>query len=71
VSEYQLYARCGMAEVWIVDLRRATIEVYRTPTLRGYRDRRDASAGERVASLAFPRKRLAVSAVLGITPRRS
>jgi Uma2 family endonuclease len=31
-----LYARTGIAEVWIVDLRRRMVDVHRTPTADGY-----------------------------------
>lgn len=34
-----LYARAGIGEVWIVDLRRRVVDVHRTPAGDGYADR--------------------------------
>jgi Uma2 family endonuclease len=31
-----LYARAGIGEVWIVDLRRRVVDVHRTPAADGY-----------------------------------
>jgi Uma2 family endonuclease len=60
-----LYARCGVPEVWLVDLRRGTIRVYRDPSPTGYRTARTVRRGERLAPLAFPDCALAVADILG------
>jgi len=53
-TKVPLYARAGIAEVWIVDLDGARIEVYRTPSGEGYRDVRAVSRGEMLSPSAFP-----------------
>lgn len=49
-----LYARAGIAEVWIVNLLAKAIEIYREPTFSGYGSKRVVSAGAVAAPLAFP-----------------
>jgi len=53
-TKVPLYARAGIAEVWLVDLDGARIEVYRTPSGEGYRDVRGVSRGEMLSPSAFP-----------------
>jgi Uma2 family endonuclease len=60
-----LYARTGIPEVWLVDLSKATIRVYRDPSPTGYRTARTYRRGERLAPLAFPDLELAVTDILG------
>jgi Uma2 family endonuclease len=48
------YGRSGIAEVWIVNLNNATVEVYRDPHLTGYGSRTVLEAGDKVAPQAFP-----------------
>jgi Uma2 family endonuclease len=48
------YGRAGVAEVWIVNLTNATLEVYRNPHFTGYGSKTVLSAGDRVAPQAFP-----------------
>ena len=60
-----LYARAGIAEVWIVDLDGERIEAYRDAGLGGYRDVRVVSRGEILSPSAFPDVAVAVSEVLG------
>lgn len=62
-----LYARSGIPEVWLVDLRRHTVTVCREPTPEGYRSSQVLRAGERLAALAFPDQSLAVAAILGVS----
>ena len=64
-DKLRIYARAGMAEVWIVDLLDARIEVYRAPRGDSYGDVRVARRGEQVACLAFPDVALAVDDILG------
>jgi Uma2 family endonuclease len=48
------YGRAGIAEVWIVNLTNATIEVYRDPHFTGYGSKTVLSAGDQIAPQAFP-----------------
>lgn len=60
-----LYARRGVAEVWLVDVAHERIEVYRGPTLRSYREHLDLTRGQRLAPRAFPRTFFRVNEILG------
>jgi Uma2 family endonuclease len=60
-----LYARASIAEVWLIDLVRNDIEVYRRPALRAYRDQQTHARGEHLTAAAFPRTRFRVSELLG------
>ena len=64
-TKLPLYARAGIVEAWVVDLRRDVIEVYRGPTLRAYRTRREVGRGRSVAPVVTPRMTVAVAAVVG------
>ena len=48
------YGRAGIVEVWIVNLRDATLEVYREPHFTGYGSKTILRAGSQAAPLAFP-----------------
>ncbi len=61
-----LYARAGIAEVWLVDLVGENLRVYRSPSPEGYREVRTARRGERLAPEALPELALSVNAILGI-----
>jgi len=43
-----------VAEVWIVNLSEATVEVYREPHFTGYGNKTIVRAGETIDPLAFP-----------------
>ena len=58
------YARAGVPEVWVVDLRAHAIEVYRQPAGDAYRDVRRAGPGESLALPGVSDQRLAVDDVL-------
>ena len=60
-----LYARFGIREVWLVDLRSDELETYRRPALRGYRDHARVMRGHRLAPVACPRTLLRVDDLLG------
>jgi len=49
-----LYARAGIVEAWLVDLKGGHVAVCRQPGPDGYGDVRRAARGERVAPAAFP-----------------
>jgi Uma2 family endonuclease len=49
-----LYARYGIAEVWIVNLRDNHIEVHRQPNATGYQERAVYERGGTLSPLTFP-----------------
>jgi Uma2 family endonuclease len=59
-----LYARAGIAEVWLVSLPDQTLTVYRDPAPTGYQSVHELRRGDRVALLAFPDRELAVDQIL-------
>ena len=58
------YARAGIAELWIVNLKENTIEVYRDPSEESYASKRIARGQERVASVMFPDVKVTVSKIV-------
>ena len=60
-----LYARAGVAEIWIVNRDADAVEVYRSPSREGYREQDRRRRGEEVAPAAFPDIRLSVGDILG------
>ena len=59
-----LYARAGVPEVWIVDLTRDVIEVFRQPSSSGYGVTQRIERGGTVTPLAFPDVVLAATEIL-------
>jgi Uma2 family endonuclease len=60
-----LYARMGVAEVWLVNLESDVIEVYRDPSADGYRTVFQSPHGQRVTPAAVPDLALLVDDILG------
>jgi Uma2 family endonuclease len=60
-----LYARAGVPEVWIVNRQADAVEVFRGPSIKGYKEHETRRRGEQLAPLAFPDLRLPVSDILG------
>ena len=60
-----LYARHGLVELWIADLNRDQLIVFRDPSPLGYATTRVFRRGESLSPLAFPDLRVAVDAILG------
>jgi len=60
-----LYAAAGIAEVWLVDLMNASVEVYRDPDARGYRQLRRSERGSVLSPMSLPELQLSVDEVLG------
>jgi len=50
-----LYARAGIAEVWIVDLQQRVVEVYRSPSDGSYGEPAKHYAGEQLALVLAPK----------------
>jgi Uma2 family endonuclease len=59
-----IYARAGIPEVWLEDLTRNGIEVYRSPSPQGYQQTHRVGRGQRIAPQAFPDLDLAVDDIL-------
>jgi Uma2 family endonuclease len=60
-----LYARCGIPEVWLVEMSKQTVTAHRDPGPGGYKTVRTVRRGEAIAPLAFPDRELAVADMLG------
>ncbi len=60
-----LYARAGITEVWLVNLERKAVEVYRDPAPAGFRSVQTFARGQLVSPFAFPDVVLTVDEVLG------
>ncbi|MGQ0572717.1 MAG: Uma2 family endonuclease [Pseudonocardia sp.] len=60
-----IYARQGVAEVWIVDLAADVVHVHTDPAGEVYRDVRTVARGDSVTPVALPDLTLAVADVLG------
>jgi Uma2 family endonuclease len=60
-----LYARAGIPEAWLVNLRDDAIEIHREPQAGVYAGLRTARRGETVTPLAFPSVASLVDHILG------
>jgi Uma2 family endonuclease len=60
-----LYARAGIPEVWLIDLRQDLIEVYAQPSGGAYQVQRQARRGAQVAAETIPQLSLNVNDILG------
>lgn len=63
-----LYARAGIAEVWLIDLTQDTVTLYAEPIRGQYRQTREANRGGAVASTIFSDLILDVDTILGASP---
>jgi len=64
-KKLRVYAQCGVAEYWIVNIRGRQIEIHRNPHDLGYTDRLIAKPGENVTFAAIPEVEFAVDELLG------
>ena len=60
-----LYARAGIAELWIVDLQRGVVEAHRAPSEEGYRETTTYQRGEQVALALVPEIVLKLDVIFG------
>lgn len=60
-----LYARAGIAEVWIVDLKRRVLNAYRRPAGDGYDEMTTYQAGDAVSLALAPDIRISLDRVFG------
>jgi Uma2 family endonuclease len=58
------YGRAGVAEVWIVNLQDATLEIYREPNFTGYGAKTILHGGDKATPQAFPDASLDVAELL-------
>jgi Uma2 family endonuclease len=63
-TKIPLYARCGIPEAWLVDIKKKVLEVHRDPTPNGYRKTQQLRPGDRIAPLAFPDFEIDVADIL-------
>ena len=61
----RLYARHGIPELWLVDLKGEIIEIHRRPSGDTYKDKRTFARGDSLSPEAFPDVVLDVNAILG------
>lgn len=59
-----LYARFGVPEYWVVNLRDNQVEVFREPSSSGYRLTEVKSSGETIAPIAAPQAQISVARLL-------
>ncbi len=64
-TKLPLYARAGVAEAWLVDLRSQEIEVASGPSEEGYRRSIRVDRDGTVAPTAFPELSIAAARILG------
>jgi Uma2 family endonuclease len=60
----RLYARAGVEELWVVDLVRAEVVVFREPGIEGYVRRKTLRPGDQISPARFADVSIAVSAFL-------
>jgi Uma2 family endonuclease len=53
-DKLQLYASAGIPEYWVVSVEGEWLEIYRTPTDRGYDESRRLQRADTIAPLCFP-----------------
>jgi Uma2 family endonuclease len=64
VAKVPLYARAGVPETWLLNVRDRALEVYREPGPAGYAQTHTYQPNQRVAAAAFPELVLRVGALL-------
>jgi Uma2 family endonuclease len=65
-----LYARAGIAEVWIINLMDGQVEIYSQPAGGAYQGLRQAVRGESIDSLSAFNLTLSVNDILGLEEKR-
>ena len=53
-AKVPLYARCGIPEVWVIDLDERLVRIFREPRADGYGITLSAAVGQRIACAALP-----------------
>ena len=65
LKKVPLYAAAGVSEVWVEDLKKDVILVYREPSGKNFQTTFQCKRGETIASVAFPDVVFAVNDLLG------
>lgn len=60
-AKVPLYARCGIPEVWVIDLNARLVHVFREPRENGYRITHSAVVGQDISCAALPEVTIEVS----------
>jgi len=60
-----IYARAGVAEVWIIDVNTARLETYTKPAATGYDAKETLQRGDEIGPAGLPEVRLNVNDLLG------
>ncbi|RMF89709.1 MAG: Uma2 family endonuclease [Nitrospinota bacterium] len=60
-----LYARAGIPEIWLVDLSRGIVEIYRQPTVQGYQVVEQRGPNTHLTLAVLPSLTLSVDEILG------
>lgn len=60
-----LYARAGIAEIWLVALLPQVVEIYLAPGENGYGEKRTARRKDTISPHGFPEVAVAVESILG------
>jgi Uma2 family endonuclease len=60
-----MYARNGIEDLWVLDIRGERLVVHRDPSPEGFRSVVEYRSGDSIAPLAFPDIVLTVSEILG------
>lgn len=63
-TKLPLYARAGIAEVWLVDLVRNAVDVLSSPTANGYANQQRFERGAAAVSAVLPELTIAVDEIL-------
>jgi Uma2 family endonuclease len=63
-TKLPLYARAGIAEVWLVDLVKNVVDVYSSPGASGYANQSRFERGATAASVALPELGIPVAEIL-------
>jgi Uma2 family endonuclease len=62
------YAKASVPEAWLVDAATNRIEVFRTPSAEGYRERRVVAPGDELSLVALPGIPFSSRTIIGPTP---
>jgi Uma2 family endonuclease len=60
-----LYAKAGIREAWIVNLKEGCVEVYTNPSRQGYDSLKKFRKGETVTPVSFPDVHLRADEIIG------
>jgi Uma2 family endonuclease len=62
-----LYAKAGVPEVWLIDVNKPRVEVYRDPQAGGYQSKQTLVHDELLSPTAFPEVQLKVNTIFSLS----